>query len=82
MPKAKSRKAIAWPMRIQARKGSPAEKAYYYHSTLPGNHWPMPEEIARASIPRRWRTSFSTQGRTADGIPEYLFRRDRRLVRE
>jgi hypothetical protein len=46
MPKSKSRAAIAWPMRIQARKGSPAEKAYYYHSTLPGNHWPMPEEIA------------------------------------
>jgi hypothetical protein len=42
---------IAWPMRIQARKGSLAEKKYYYGSALPGKRWEMPEEIARGIDP-------------------------------
>src|SRR5271166_1622113 len=46
MPKSRSRYAVAQPMRIQARKGSLAEKRYYHNSALPGNRWPMPEEIA------------------------------------
>lgn len=32
----------AAPMRIQARAGSPAEKAYYQRSALPGRPWPLP----------------------------------------
>ena len=34
------------PMRIQARKGSLAEKRYYLRSGLPGGIWPMPKAIA------------------------------------
>ena len=34
------------PMRIQVRAGSPAEKKYYYNSSLPGGAWPMPKVIA------------------------------------
>jgi hypothetical protein len=34
------------PMRIQARKGSPAEKDYYEKSALPGGAWPKPKAIA------------------------------------
>jgi hypothetical protein len=34
------------PMRIQARKDSPAERAYYKRSALPGVVWPMPKAIA------------------------------------
>jgi hypothetical protein len=45
MPKPTAKKAIAMPMRIQARKGSPAEKKYYFGSALPGNRWEMPTEI-------------------------------------
>jgi hypothetical protein len=46
MPTSTSSDAVAQPMRIQARKGSPAEQLYYYSSSLPGNRWPMPKEIA------------------------------------
>jgi hypothetical protein len=38
-------------MRIQARKGSPAEKKYYFGSALPGNRWEMPSEIATGIDP-------------------------------
>jgi hypothetical protein len=34
------------PMRIQARKGSLAEKRYFYKSSLPGYAWAMPKAIA------------------------------------
>src|SRR5215510_696508 len=34
------------PMRIQARQGSDAEKAYYNNSSLPGLVWPKPKQIA------------------------------------
>jgi hypothetical protein len=34
------------PMRIQALKGSRAERAYYTKSALPGGAWPMPKAIA------------------------------------
>lgn len=34
------------PMRIQARKGSLAEKMHYMKSALPGGAWPMPKAIA------------------------------------
>jgi hypothetical protein len=45
---AKSRKAypVVQPMRIQVRKGSPAERLYYMKSALPGGAWPMPKAIA------------------------------------
>ncbi|HKU28726.1 MAG TPA: hypothetical protein VJQ54_24865 [Candidatus Sulfotelmatobacter sp.] len=46
MAKQASSKTVGWPMRIQARKGSPAEKKYYFGSALPGQRWEMPEEIA------------------------------------
>src|SRR4051794_19429308 len=39
------------PMRIQAAKGSLAEKAYYYASGLPGGVWPMPKAIAHGVSP-------------------------------
>jgi len=53
VPKSKysKKQKIAWPMRIQARKGSPAEKKYYYGSALPGKPWEMPEEIAQGIDP-------------------------------
>lgn len=35
-----------YPMRIQARSGSAAEKKYYQKSALPGGAWPMPKVIA------------------------------------
>ncbi|MCI0349550.1 MAG: hypothetical protein L0Z53_09020, partial [Acidobacteriales bacterium] len=35
-----------YPMRIQARSGSVAEKKYYQKSALPGGAWPMPKVIA------------------------------------
>jgi len=35
-----------YPMRIQARSGSAAEKKYYEKSALPGGTWPMPKVIA------------------------------------
>ena len=37
---------VAQPMRIQARKGSQAEKTYYLNSALPGGAWPRPKAIA------------------------------------
>jgi hypothetical protein len=46
MSKRTSAYPTAQPMRIQARKGSLAEKRYYYKSSLPGGAWPMPKAIA------------------------------------
>jgi len=46
MAKSRTRYSMAQPMRIQARKGSPAEKRYYEKSSLPGGAWPMPKAIA------------------------------------
>jgi hypothetical protein len=45
MAKPKDYYAVGHPMRIQARKGSPAE-AFYEKSALPGGSWPMPKVIA------------------------------------
>ncbi len=45
MAKPKSYYAVGRPMRIQARKGSPAER-YYEKASLPGGAWPMPKAIA------------------------------------
>lgn len=45
MTKSKTYYAVGHPMRIQARKGSPAER-YYNKSALPGGAWPMPKAIA------------------------------------
>lgn len=42
----------ALPMRIQARKGSAAEKRYYTQSALPGGQWRMPTAIAPGVSPR------------------------------
>jgi hypothetical protein len=39
-------KAAFYPMRVQARYGSPVEKLYYSQSSLPGTPWPAPEAIA------------------------------------
>lgn len=41
----------AQPMRIQARKGSEAERRYYAKSALPGGAWPMPKAIAPGISP-------------------------------
>jgi len=38
-------------MRIQARKGSEAERRYYANSALPGGAWPMPKAIAPGISP-------------------------------
>src|SRR6266851_4078905 len=46
MAKPKTRYPGMQPMRIQARKGSLAEKRYYKRSALPGGAWPMPKAIA------------------------------------
>src|SRR5262245_9041553 len=43
--------ATAQPMRIQARKGSAAEKKYYVNSALPSGVWPMPKAIAPGILP-------------------------------
>ncbi len=45
MPKAERYSSFK-PMRIQARRGSIAEKRYYEKSALPGGAWPMPKAIA------------------------------------
>jgi hypothetical protein len=49
MPKGDKYKSFE-PMRIQARKGSAAEKRYY-QSALPGGAWPMPKAIAAGVNP-------------------------------
>ncbi len=46
MAKAKISYPVTMPMRIQARKGSLAERQYYRKSALPGGAWPMPKAIA------------------------------------
>lgn len=43
--------SIPQPMRIQARKGSLAERQYYETSALPGGAWRMPAAIARGIDP-------------------------------
>jgi hypothetical protein len=40
------KKTTARPMRIQARKGSYAEKQHFLKSQLPSGPWPMPKAIA------------------------------------
>ncbi len=40
-----------FPMRIQARKGSEAEKRYFDHSALPGTKFPSPKAIAPGVSP-------------------------------
>jgi hypothetical protein len=45
MARSQSFYAVGHPMRIQARKGSPAER-YYEKAELPGGTWPMPKAIA------------------------------------
>src|SRR5690349_5745987 len=45
------RYAMAQPMRIQARRGSPAEQRYYYNSALP-EPWRLPKAIANGVRPR------------------------------
>src|SRR5262249_58088534 len=49
MTKKKS-KLMYQPMRVQVRKGSPAEKQYY-NSALPSGPWPMPKAIAPGISP-------------------------------
>ena len=39
------------PMRIQARKGSLAEKRYYLKGSLPSGQWPVPKAIAKGISP-------------------------------
>lgn len=39
------------PMRIQARKGSLAEKRYYLRGSLPSGQWPVPKIIAKGISP-------------------------------
>jgi hypothetical protein len=40
-----------YAMRIQARPGSPVERAYYFNSALPGHAWPSPQAIAKGVNP-------------------------------
>src|ERR1700730_14029441 len=70
MAKPTSSEATAWPMRIQARKGSPAEKRYYYGSALPGKRWEMPEQIAPGIDPAPLEDLIFHGGRV---VPQMVF---------
>jgi hypothetical protein len=42
----KTEQIVEYPMRIQARAGSPVERRWFGHSRLPGGPWPLPKAIA------------------------------------
>jgi len=51
MPKSTPKNPPLYPMRIQARSGSPVERRYYSNSALPGTSWPSPKAIAQGVNP-------------------------------
>ena len=58
------------PMRIAARKGSPAEERYYRNSALPGVAWPMPKAIAPGVSPQPLEDLIFHGGKT---VPQMQF---------
>jgi hypothetical protein len=62
---------VTRPMRVQARKGSPAEAYYYGQSALPGAAYPMPAAIAPGISPRPLEDLIFHGGKI---VPEMQFR--------